>query len=157
MSNKDLELYDTNKQFGISYELICLLKWILDNDTTKLKKIVAKSLSSGLKEELKDKNSFFDEEDILEDIKETILEFFATMEEILIDALNDQARKKAVEKNLIPDIEKIDSNICDDATVKFSIEKATSKIDNNPKENPKELLFKELLKRWKPNKKNILN
>jgi len=159
MTNKDLDLYDTDEQFAISYELIYLLKWILDNDTSKLKKIVSKSLSSGLKERLEDRNYFSNDENenILEDIHQTILEFFVTMEDILLEALSEEAIKKALEQDLIPDIEKIDSTICDDATVRFSVEKATSKIDKNPKADPKDLLFKELLKRWKPNKKKILN
>jgi len=157
MTDKDLDLYDTDEQFVISYELIFLLQWILDNDTNKLKKIVSKSLSSGLREKLKNKNSSINDENNLEEIHQTILEFFATMEGILIEALNEQAIKIAVEQNLIPDIEKIDSTVCDDATVRFSVEKATSKIDKNQKENAKDLLFKELLKRWKPHKKNIIN
>jgi len=156
MTNKDLD-FDTDEQFAISYELICLLKWILDHDTNKLKKIVTKSLSSGLKEKLRDKNYFSNEENVLEDIHQTILEFFVIMEDILLEALSEEAIKTALEQDLIPDIEKIDSTVCDDATVRFSVEKATSKIDKNPKEDPKDLLFKELLKRWKPNKKNIIN
>ena len=156
MTNKDLD-FDTDEQFAISYELICLLKWILDHDTNKLKKIVTKSLSSGLKEKLRDKNYFSNEENVLEDIHQTILEFFVIMEDILLEALSEEAIKTALEQDLIPDIEKIDSTECDDATVMFSVEKATSKIKKNSNDNPKNLLFEELLKRWKPSKKNIVN
>src|SRR3972149_2629664 len=99
-----------NSQFVLSYELLCLLRWFVDHDADKLKKLITK-------------------------------------------AINEQAVKKAVEKNLMPAIDQIDSTICDDATVRFSIEKAATKIDHNPMENPKELLFKELLKRWKQSNK----
>jgi len=157
MNNKDLDFYNTDDQFVISHELICLLQWLLENDQIKLKKIISKSLASGLKEELKNRKAALSEERILEDIHQTLLEFFATLEGILIETLNEEAIKKALEQNLIPDIEKIDSTECDDATVMFSVEKATSKIKKNSNDNPKNLLFEELLKRWKPSKKNIVN
>ena len=72
------------------------------------------------------------------------------LDALIIETMNEQAVQRAMEKNLLPAIDQIDSNECDNATVRFSIEKATSKYEHNPKENPKELLFKELLKRWKP-------
>ena len=56
----------------------------------------------------------------------------------------------------MPTIDHIDSTICDDATVRSSVEKATAKSEQHPKANAQELLFKELLKRWKPSK-NMMN
>jgi len=79
------------------------------------------------------------------------------METLLVESLEEQAIKKALEKNLMSSIDRIDSSVCDDATVMFSVEKATSKVEENPKENVKKVLMEELLKRWKPSKKNILN
>jgi len=57
----------------------------------------------------------------------------------------------------MPAIDQIDSTVCDDATMRFSIEKTTRKIEHNPDINPREQLLKELLKRWKPHNKNIIN
>jgi len=151
-----LNFYESENQCVISYELICLFRWLVKNDSNKLKKIISKALSSGLKEDLT-RGSLSSGDHSLEDIQEDILEFFTMMEAILIESLSDHAIKKAVEKKLMPSIDKIDSNVCDDATVRFSVEKATSKIEKNPQENPKDLLLEELLKRWKPNKKNVLN
>jgi len=157
MTNKILDLYDSEEQFIISYELICLLKWLIEHDDTKLKKIVSKALSSGLKEKIKKGSASSSEEYVLDDIQNTIVDFLGILETVLFDAINEQTMKNAIEKKLMPTVEKIDSASCDDATLRFSLEKATSKIENNPNENPNELLFQEILKRWKPNKKNLLN
>ena len=157
MTFDDLYQYDTEDHYVISYELICLLKWLVEKDKEKLKHVVSKALSSGLKHTIKQKKSLDQEEYILEDIQDTILDFFGTLESIILESLSEQTIKKAIENNLMPTIDKIDSTVCDDATVRFSIEKATSKIEQNPQENAHDRLYEELLKRWKPNKKNILN
>ena len=159
MANKSFDLYETEEQFVISYELICLLKWLLEHDEnhTKLKKIVSKALSSGLKDTIKQKTAMPSDEYFAEDIQATIIDFLGVLEAILLEATSEQTMKNAIENKLMPTIEKIDSALCDDATLRFSLEKATSKIEKNPNENPNDLLFQELLKRWKPNKKNLLN
>lgn len=157
MINKGFELYDSEDQCIISYELICLLQWLIENDDTKLKKIVSKALSSGLKETIKKGMSATNEEYMLDDIQNTIVDFLGILETILFEAITDQTTKDAIEQKLMPTVEKIDMAACDDATVRFSLEKTTSKIEKNPQENPHELLFQEILKRWKPNKKNLLN
>lgn len=149
-----------NSQFVLSYEVLCLLRWLVENDAEKLKKIVAKALSSGLTQEIhkaREAAQMPQQEEQMEDVQYSILEFFSLLDALIIETMNEQAVKRAMEKNLLPSIDQIDSNECDTATVRFSIEKAASKFEHNPKENPKELLFKELLKRWKPHNKNILN
>ena len=147
---------EADGQFVLSYELICLLQWLMDHDAEKLKKIVTKALSTGLQKELLAAKET-EQNGSLEEIQESIIDFFGMFEALLSESLNEHAVKKAMEKNLFPTIDQIDSTICDNATVRFSVEKATSNIDSNPEENPKDLLFKELLRRWKPDKKNVLN
>ena len=143
-------------QFVISYELLALLRWLIEHEADKLKKIISRAHRSGLHNEMhKIENS--QNEQSPEDIQFTLVEFFGLLETLLLESINEKAVQKAVEKNLMPTIDHIDSSICDDATVRFSIEKATNKIELNPQENPQDVLYKELLKRWKPSKKNILN
>jgi hypothetical protein len=93
---------------------------------------------------------------MIEEIQHSIIEFFSMLETLLLESMKEQAVQKAVEKNLMPTIDHIDSTICDDATVRSSVEKATAKSELQPKANAQELLFKELLKRWKPSK-NMMN
>lgn len=157
MNDDSLYSPSTDNQFVLSYELICLLQWLMEHDAGKLKKIVAKAISSGLRDRIQKESILLENPTGLEDIQESIIDFFGMLEALLLESLHEHAVKKALEKNLLPAIDQIDSTICDDATVRFSVEKATSDIDRNPQENPKDLLFKELLRRWKPNKKNLLN
>lgn len=150
--------FQNNSQFTISYELLCLMQWLCENDAEKIKKIIGKGLENGLKERMQRTDDIDANESIVtEDIQYSIIEFFGLLETLLIESVNELAVKKALEKNLMPAIEQIDTHACDDATVKNSIERATHKLEINPKENPKELLCIELLKRWKPLKKQFLN
>lgn len=160
MNNYEMDTMNTthDNQFVISYELLCLLQWIVDHDTTKLKSMITKALKSGLKNDLRNIDATVaPTEEAMEDIQQSIVDFFGLLESLLIEAVNEQALQTATEKKLMNAIDHIDGTVCDIATVQTSIEKATSKMDENSQENPKELLFKELLKRWKPNKKNKLN
>lgn len=145
-----------DNQLVISYELLCLLQWLIDHDAEKVKRIIVKALANGLKDKVQ-QTEHFENMRTLEDMQQGLADFFGTLETLLLEALHEHAIKHVVNKNLMPAIDQIDSTVCDDATVRFSIEKASSKIENNPKENPQDLLFKEILKRWKPSKKNILN
>jgi len=147
---------DIHTQFVLSYELLCLLRWLTDHNEEKLKKIVKKAINSeGLLKEIKQLDNH--QPNNAEDVQHSIIDFFGMLESILLETLNEQVDKHAREQNLMPAIDQIDAAVCDDATVRFSLEKTASKIDNNPNINAKEQLFKELLKRWKPHKKNILN
>lgn len=154
MNNNEFS-HDT--QFVLSYELLCLLRWLVEYDAEKIKKIIAKAMASGLMNEVNYIRQHKNEEQTLQEMQHSIVDFFSLLEVLLHETANEQAVQKAVQKNLMPAIDQIDTAACDDATVRLSVEKATAKIEHNPKENPKELLFKELLKRWKPQNKNILN
>lgn len=151
------EFSNENTQFVLSYELLCLLRWMVENDAEKLKKIIAKGYSAGLKYDIQSIRDGWNEEQSMEDIQHGIVEFFGLMEILLQEVVSEQAVHKAVQKNLMPTLDQIDTAVCDDATVRTTLEKATTKIEHNPGENPKELLFKELLKQWKPHDKNVLN
>jgi uncharacterized membrane-anchored protein YjiN (DUF445 family) len=147
------------QQFVISYELLCLLRWLLEHDIEKIKKLVSKALATGLREDIKQFEQLGDvnaDPAMIEEIQHSIIEFFSMLEMLLLESMKEQAVQRAVEKNLMSAIDHIDSTICDDETVRSSIEKATAKSELHPKENAQDLLFKELLKRWKPSK-NMMN
>lgn len=154
---KNKSLPQDNSQFVLSFELLCLLRWFVEFEGEKFKKLIGKAMQAGLKDELRSIQKAHIDESMMEDVQHSIIEFFNMLEVLTADAITEQAMHTALQKNLMPTIDQIDSNICDDATLRSSLEKATSKIEMHPNENPKELLFKELLKRWKPSNKNILN
>lgn len=147
---------NNNTQFVLSYEILCLLRWLVEHDAQKLHKLVSKAVASGLLDEIHKAREAQSEEQ-MEEIQYSILEFFSLLDVLITQSANEQTVQRAMQKNLMPAIDQIDSNVCDDETVRSSVEKVTSKAEHNTKENPKDLLFKELLKRWKPHDKNILN
>lgn len=150
------QLPDDNTQFVLSYELLCLLQWLVEHDANKFKKIIAKAVANGLHKKIQQVDNTA-ELTITDDMHHNIIDFLELLEEFLLEAINEHVAQKAREKNLLPAIDQIDLTACDDATVRSSIEKATKKVEHNPNTNPKEQLFKELLKRWKPHNKNTMN
>jgi len=149
MNTNDNGSSKNNAQFVLSYELLALLRWLVDHHEETLKNIVGHAMSSGLHEELQ-KLEHAQDATYLHEIQHSITDFLTTLEALLIETVSERIRQKSQYKDLAPAVEKIDSTICDQALVDVSIEEATTKLEMNPKANPKELLFKELLRRWKP-------
>lgn len=156
INNDSFNADNTHNQFVISHELLALLQWLVEHDAERLKKIVSKAMSTGLREEIQ-RHKNIGESHIAEDIQHSIVEFFGLLESLLYETASEQAMQEAVEKNLMPAIDHIDSTICDNETIRFSVEKATSKLSRSPEENPQDVLFKELLRCWKPGNKKVTN
>ncbi|HEB41443.1 MAG TPA: hypothetical protein ENI08_00295 [Candidatus Dependentiae bacterium] len=146
---------ENNTQLTISYELLYLLQWLIEYDDSRLKQMITRALNQGLRKEMQKTEK--SNELVDEMCYHTIIDFFELMEELLAESIEEHIEKKAREKNLMPAIDQIDSTVCDDATMLFSIERTTTKIENDPNINPKEQLFKELLRSWKPHNKNTMN
>lgn len=149
-----LEIADKDEQFAISFELLCLLRWLVEHESDKIKKMITKAVAQGLTQKLEHIAEYSDNE-ALEDAQDNMIEFFSSLESMLIDTLQEQARNTANEKKLMPAIEQIDTTICDDTVLKFSLERARNKIVRNPEKNSQEILLKEILKNWNPNKKEV--
>ena len=142
-----------DNQLTVSYELLYLVQWLLENESGELKKLINQALENGLKQDLQ--TAVNSELKSAEDIQYSIVDFLALLETLLHENISEQNMKRIMEKKLMPAIDNIDSKECDKATVDFSVEKATSKIESNPEENPQDILFQELLKCWKPTKKTV--
>lgn len=154
MINNELLSEQQQDQFVISYELLVLLRWLIEHDADKIKKIIGKSLAAGMHEKMMQAKHTFDMTST-PDAHYNIIEFFNVLEVIMAEALDEHVVKGVMEKNLMPAIDHIDTAECDDATVRLSIERTASKLKKHPQANAQDLLFKELLKRWKPSKKKI--
>jgi len=146
-----------NGQFAISYELLCLLRWLIENDTESLKNIVHYAIQNGLQTELQKIDTISDINLATSGIEDNIGDFFKVLEIILVDAIDAETIRKAKAKKLMSAVNKIDASLCDDNTVRISLEKTTDSLERNPKANPKELLYKEILKQWHPQDKKVLN
>lgn len=147
-------------QFIISYELLLLLAWLCDNEQEALQNLINKALASGLKDKLS--NNLNVSESEAEILQQTIVDFFATLEHMLIESNHETEFKNIMHRNMFPAIDHIDSTVCDKDTVALSVEKAVTAHEKRSSRNsscasPKEVLMKELLKRWKPTKKTYAN
>lgn len=146
--------FNETEQLVISYELLFILRWMIEHEVDGLKNLILQAITSSEKEKQTTENtnaSFSD------DMKHTIVDLFDLLEALLSEAINEQAVNKIVERNLMPAIDHIDASLCDEKIVRQSIEKTTQMLDKGSHEQAQSLLFKELLKQWKPNKKSMLN
>jgi hypothetical protein len=158
-----------DEHFVVSYELLKLFQWLLVHEQEALKKLVVNALAQGLKYELADSHDVSDcnktitdsatethrehTEEEAEDLQEGMVDFFTLLEMILHETMTEDEATAILQRTMIPSIYHIDTNACDSTSVALSVEKATAAVQNNTGENPKDVLCKELLKRWKPTKK----
>lgn len=141
--------FDNNSfsyQFSLSAELLYVLQWIAENEYETLKEMALHALVEAESHTLHQSNS-------KQEAHENIIDFFATLEAAISSVLDEETVKNNRTRSLLPALDKIDTHACDDNTVAFSAAQAASKHAKNPETNPQDLLFKELLKRWKPAKK----
>jgi hypothetical protein len=145
--------HTNDNQLIISYELLTLFKWLLEHEEDDLKQLISHALTGGLKKELEKITTvdYFD----LEEVKHKIDDFFCLLETLLLKTLDSHTMQKAEEINLKSSVDQIDTHEYDTETVISSVEKVTAQPEAHI--NPQELLYKELLKRWKPNKSHLIN
>ena len=83
------------------------------------------------------------------------------LETLLYESMDENEVKKVCQKDLIPAINNIDSRIYGNNILDASVAKAKAAFEHNStakaKDNVKAVFCKELLKRWKPSKKTIVN
>lgn len=147
--------FDDN-QLVVSFELLQLLKWLLEEEHCTLRKLISKTLNKGLQERLT-KPSMDDCCETSEDMQQYIMDFFIVLESMLLDSIQEKDVNKVIERNLLPALDHIDATSFDEEVLNNSIAKASSISEGQSNKDPKEVLYKELLKRWKPAKSIIYN
>jgi hypothetical protein len=146
--------YDNDNQFELSYEFLFLLKWLVEHEPEQLKKVIQRATRHGFKEQF---NKFVTHDaGSPEIIQRSIVDFLDLLDTLLIEVLHEDSVKKVLNSGITPVINQIDSRSCDAATVQCSLDKASQRMETHPNQDPQTLLFKELLKRWKP-LKNAVN
>jgi hypothetical protein len=144
-------------QVLLTYELLFLLQWLIEHESEALKKIIVRALKNGFND------PDFRNHDVVEmhitdpSIHQCIVDFLGLLDALLIESTSELAAQKNVERTLIPALNQIDSTICNDETVQGSLKKASNQIHHHPEENLQDILLKELLRRWKPDKKSLTN
>lgn len=144
-------LYDNN-HFVVSYELLQLLEWMMYHEQDALKKIISRSFEQGFVP-----YSVHKKQDDVDEARQWVMDFFGLLEVLMVEVTHEQETKEVTTRSVLPAVDHIDSRLYDSRSLAASIAKANLAAENNTGENPKEILCKELLKRWKPTKKAILN
>ncbi len=143
----------TQNQFVLSYELLYLLQWLIEYEADTLKKMITRAVKVGFKEKSEISHDVV-ELQVSDSIQQSIVDFLGLLDSLLLEVQHDYNIQKILHQNLVPALKQIDSTVCDSATVESSLEKTSAKIEHSP-EQAQEILFKEILKRWKPHKKNL--
>ncbi|MFA6065947.1 MAG: hypothetical protein WC707_02080 [Candidatus Babeliaceae bacterium] len=153
------KFFDNNNHFVISYELLQLLLWLLDHEQESLKKLIYKALGHGLEKKLRmlKGHSSTPEHQAPQELQQSIIDFFSLLELLMIETMDEHTFDDVMQRSMLPEIDNIDTHMYESDTIHSSIAKATSAAKNNKGESPKDVLYKELLKRWKPAKKSILH
>ncbi len=141
--------FDNDNQFVVSYELLQLLRWLLEFEQDALKKLIQKSITTG---------TLISSSDLDEDLQSSIIDFFTMLEVLLYESIDEHKMQNVFQKNLIPAINHIDSKVYnnyDADIVNASVNKA--KNNSSTRDSAKDIFCKELLKRWKPTKNTIVN
>jgi hypothetical protein len=154
--NDSNALFDAQNHYMVSYELLSLLQWMVEHDGATLKKMVGRAFKAGLQQELQYAQTLTESERA-DNAHYSVMEFFGLLEVLMHETMHEQTEQRALQKNLMPAIDQIDGTACDDNTIRLSVEKAAARLSANPKANPQAVLFKELLKQWKPSKKGVVN
>ncbi len=138
-------------QLTLSYELLYLIQWLVENEPDQLKNMIAQAFNSGLKDTFK--TMYLSEQTASDAMHYSIIDFLGLLEILLHEVTEEQQMQELVHKKLLPAIDHIDGIEYPAQLVQSSLEKVSSKLEKNPTKNPQELLFQELLKNWNPSKK----
>ncbi len=135
---------DSPENCVISFQLLQLLNWLCENEQETVRKLVIRAVQRS------DAFTHLDAQKSDEELEQSLENFFMLLEVFLVDAQGDRTIKKGLQRSLIPALDQIDVAACDDNLVALSAESTTAAMAKNPYVDPKKVLCRELLKRWKP-------
>jgi len=140
--------FDDN-YFAISQELLTIMAHLVDEYPQELHDLIKKAQKTVPAGQTKEVEA--------QDAHEYIIDFLSLMELFVYQAKNEVEVDTHLTKQLMPAIDHIDQTSCGQETVNSSVEHASNQKAKNPQINAQEILYKELLKRWKPTKKTSVN
>ncbi len=146
------EHYGSN-QMNISYELLMLLQWMLEHEQESLKKLIGKALQHGLRQQLEAVTTQRERQEAAAELQDSIIDFFMLLETHIGTLMQDDHTQEVIQRNMLPALKQVDARTYAHGVLQTSIAKAEAAFCKTDKGNPKEILCKELLKRWKPGKK----
>lgn len=141
---------------SISLELLILLEWLVKNEKPLLDNIVKQSLKNGLLPKL-NQTANLSNVDLVEQFYPTIIDFLATLENSLVENINKTNQQTT--QDILPVLKKINLSDINLQTIFLSSNQATKRVKNQKTgaAGSQKILFQQILKNWKPGKKDRLN
>lgn len=136
----------------LSQEFLVLLQWIIDHEAETLKKIITRALKNNFMHYYGSTHQASDAE-----LQQSIVDFLTIFDALLLEVTQEHTAQKQLDRNLIPALNHLDSHVCSEKMIASSLAKIDVQDSQVSKETMQDLLLKELLKRWKPDKKAVLN
>jgi hypothetical protein len=146
MSYKKIVL--DSEHIAISVETIRSIEWLIEHNQEGLKALLLRAYQNRLLKEKPD-----DIESL--DPQETVLRLLSLIDILHQEITQESAAQNIFQNSLIPTIKQLDTSSFEKETVAQSTHKALKKKTKAQasKESKKSILYRELLKRWKPSKK----
>jgi hypothetical protein len=148
---------ESKSHLALSFQLLHLLKWLVENDEGEVKMIIENAFEQGAYKELKSNPHHDIDADSIEDMHHHVLDFFAMLECYLEEVYHKQTQRTVKQKSLRSTIDHIDTTVFDDDNLIYSVEKATTRMEKHPNNNAKQMLYEELLEQWDPGTESKLN
>lgn len=142
------------EQLTLSYELLYLLQWLIENEQETLKVFIQEAVRRQQAAERQKENVYYAHDD---ELQQNIVDFFSVLDALLYEAVEEESVYKALQKNLMPSLNQIDSTACDTGTIQSSVDEASAHLDEHPEHNAKDVLYKTLLTQWEPDEKTLAN
>ncbi len=152
---------------SLSFELICLMGWLLKHHKTDLVELILIALDEGFAEELHsiDMKEFFDDEMNGNGI---IQEFFSLLEKELVKKLEGVVLDRPSNGVLVGELKKFDSQVFDARSLFVSLQAVKKKFIIGKTEEQEQgselkveqlrtLLFEQVLKDWHPSMQDLLH
>ena len=135
-----------SQKYILSKKTISLINWLIEHDQESLKKLLAKAYHNGA---LINKNN-----DPLDDDEAQYIFFrLVGLIEILSEEIAEEHDVSHIcNRSLLPKIKHIDNTEFDQAVIEDTASKALHRAKEQ-NSRPENILFEELLKKWKPQKK----
>lgn len=163
-------------QISLSFELICLISWLLKNETATLNSLVKNAIERGFAEELEklealEQTLISEQTEESDDLYNTLLDFLDYLEHSLFKNLETMHVDHTTKDAILPALQKIETNSLDIKTMWLSMQQTKARVGKKSQakgarrlqpqvpalQNPTDILFEQLIKNWKPNGKEIIN
>lgn len=148
---------------SVSFELICLMGWLLKKDRASLQQLVQKALAGGVSESIAQLQETRPAE-LSDTMAKTVMEFFDYIETMLVQGVPTVRSGYVLGSNLSPEVKKIDQSAVDPRVLMLAINQTRETLtaagvltDLERSDMFKNELYKNLLKHWNISADEALN